>query len=159
MSNIHADLTAIAATLGQINKWLDKAEAYAAAKSFDPTALLSARLAADQFALSKQIQVASDWVKNGHARLADKPAPALPEAAQTFGDLRTRIATTLRRELSPRHVPDRIEAVPGIPRTLSGKKLEVPVKRILTGTPPDVAASRGSLANPETLDHFAARRA
>jgi acetoacetyl-CoA synthetase len=47
-------------------------------------------------------------------------------------------------------------AVPAIPRTLSGKKLEVPIKRILTGTPPEVAASRGSLANPESLDAFAA---
>jgi acetoacetyl-CoA synthetase len=44
--------------------------------------------------------------------------------------------------------------VPGVPRTLSGKKLEVPVKRILTGTAPDVAASRGSLANPEVLDAY-----
>jgi acetoacetyl-CoA synthetase len=69
--------------------------------------------------------------------------------------LRARIAEALRRDLSPRHVPDRIEAVPGIPRTLSGKKLEVPVKRILAGTPVEVAASRGSLANPETLDYFA----
>jgi acetoacetyl-CoA synthetase len=69
--------------------------------------------------------------------------------------LRTRIVEALRRDLSPRHVPDRIEPVPGIPRTLSGKKLEVPVKRILSGTPVEVAASRGSLANPETLDYFA----
>jgi acetoacetyl-CoA synthetase len=69
--------------------------------------------------------------------------------------LRTRITEALRRDLSPRHVPDRIETVPGVPRTLSGKKLEVPVKRILTGTPIEVAASRGSLANPETLDYFA----
>jgi acetoacetyl-CoA synthetase len=61
----------------------------------------------------------------------------------------------LRSSLSPRHVPNRILAVPGVPRTLSGKKLEVPIKRILTGTPPDVAASRGSLANPESLDFFA----
>ena len=44
--------------------------------------------------------------------------------------------------------------MPAIPRTLSGKKLEVPVKRILTGTPPDVAASRGSLADPTSLDAF-----
>jgi acetoacetyl-CoA synthetase len=44
--------------------------------------------------------------------------------------------------------------VPAIPRTLSGKKLEVPVKRILTGTPADVAASRGSLADPSALDPF-----
>ena len=68
--------------------------------------------------------------------------------------LEDRIRAALRTSLSPRHVPDRIVAVPGVPRTLSNKKLEVPIKRILTGTPPEVAASRGSLANPESLDAF-----
>jgi acetoacetyl-CoA synthetase len=75
--------------------------------------------------------------------------------------LRARIVGELRTALSPRHVPDEILAVPSIPRTLSGKKLEVPVKRILTGTPPEVAASRESLADPTSLDAFvkvAARR-
>ena len=69
-------------------------------------------------------------------------------------DLKARIAGELRRSLSPRHVPDAVHGVPGIPRTLSGKKLEVPVKRILTGTPTDVAASRGALANPDSLEAF-----
>ncbi|HKO32927.1 MAG TPA: acetoacetate--CoA ligase [Candidatus Limnocylindria bacterium] len=64
------------------------------------------------------------------------------------------IRSALRTSLSPRHVPDRIVAVPGVPRTLSNKKLEVPLKRILTGTPAEVAASRGSLVNPESLDAF-----
>ena len=73
------------------------------------------------------------------------------------GALRSRILAELRTTLSPRHVPDEIEAVPSIPRTLSGKKLEVPVKRILTGTPVEVAASRGSLADPTSLDAFATR--
>lgn len=68
--------------------------------------------------------------------------------------LRQRLTAELRQTLSPRHVPDEVIAVPSIPRTLSGKKLEVPVKRILTGTPPDVAASRGSLADPSSLDAF-----
>ena len=49
-------------------------------------------------------------------------------------------------------------AVAGIPRTLSGKKLEVPVKRILSGTPPEMAASRGSLTDPTALDAFVAFR-
>jgi len=69
--------------------------------------------------------------------------------------LEARIRQELRASLSPRHVPDRILRVPAVPRTLSGKKLEVPVKRILTGTPPDEVASRGSLANPHALDAFA----
>jgi acetoacetyl-CoA synthetase len=79
---------------------------------------------------------------------------ALAEGVELDEALRARLATTLRSELSPRHVPDEVHAVPGIPRTLSGKKLEVPVKRILTGADPDTAASRGSLANPTTLDAF-----
>jgi len=79
-------------------------------------------------------------------------APA--EGVEVDDGLKGRIAAELRRSLSPRHVPDAIHGVGGIPRTLSGKKLEVPVKRILTGTPTDVAASRGALANPDALDAF-----
>lgn len=81
---------------------------------------------------------------------------AMREGASLTDELRARIARELRTTLSPRHVPDEITAVPAIPRTLSGKKLEVPVKRILGGTPADVAASRGSLADPSSLDAFEA---
>jgi len=70
--------------------------------------------------------------------------------------IQDRIAKVLRVELSPRHVPDEIHAVPGVPRTLSGKKLEVPVKRILQGVDAEQAASRGSLANPDVLDAYQA---
>ncbi len=66
------------------------------------------------------------------------------------------IGAALRRDLSPRHVPDEVVVMPGIPRTLSGKRLEVPVKRILTGTPIDQAAAPGALANPDSLDPFVA---
>jgi acetoacetyl-CoA synthetase len=79
---------------------------------------------------------------------------ALRDGASLTDELRARITGQLRQELSPRHVPDEILVVPAVPRTLSGKKLEVPIKRILTGTPPDKAASRGSLADPESLDAF-----
>jgi acetoacetyl-CoA synthetase len=71
-------------------------------------------------------------------------------------ELRRRISAELRTELSPRHVPDRILAVPAVPRTLSGKKLEVPVKRILLGADPDVAASKDALADPRSLEPFEA---
>ncbi|HEX2844897.1 MAG TPA: acetoacetate--CoA ligase, partial [Candidatus Limnocylindria bacterium] len=81
---------------------------------------------------------------------------ALREGAALADELRARIVGELRTALSPRHAPDEIIAVPSIPRTLSGKKLEVPVKRILTGTPADVAASRGSLSDPASLDAFEA---
>jgi acetoacetyl-CoA synthetase len=66
-----------------------------------------------------------------------------------------RLRSALRAELSPRHVPDEIHQVPGIPRTLSGKKLEVPVRRILQGTPVAAAADPDALANPEVLRYFA----
>jgi acetoacetyl-CoA synthetase len=81
---------------------------------------------------------------------------ALRDGFSLTDELRARIAATLRTSLSPRHIPDEMVAVPAVPRTLSGKKLEVPVKRILSGTPVDAATSRGSLANPDSLDAFVA---
>ncbi|GAB1645168.1 acetoacetate--CoA ligase [Krasilnikovia sp. MM14-A1259] len=69
--------------------------------------------------------------------------------------LRGRIRGELRSSLSPRHVPDEIHQVRAVPRTLSAKKLEVPVKRILTGTPVESAAAKGALVNPESLEAFA----
>jgi len=70
-------------------------------------------------------------------------------------ELIARLKAALRAELSPRHVPDEIHQVPGVPRTLSGKKLEVPVRRILLGTPVAEAADPDALANPEVLALFA----
>ena len=64
------------------------------------------------------------------------------------------IKTRIREDCSPRHVPNAIHAIDEVPRTLSGKALEIPVKKILMGTPPDKAASRESLANPAALDDF-----
>jgi len=71
-------------------------------------------------------------------------------------ELRKQIALALRGALSPRHVPDSIEAVPAIPRTLTAKKLELPVKRILLGARPEDVASRDALAEPGALDAFVA---
>jgi acetoacetyl-CoA synthetase len=80
----------------------------------------------------------------------------VPAAGRELDDaLVAEITGALRAGLSPRHVPDEIRAVPGIPRTLSGKKLEVPVRRILLGTPVADAADPDALANPEVLSHFA----
>jgi acetoacetyl-CoA synthetase len=78
------------------------------------------------------------------------PGSVVDEAVQS------QIAAALRRELSPRHVPDTIVTVPAIPRTLTGKKLEAPVKRILRGEAPEKVASRDSLADPTALDAFLA---
>jgi acetoacetyl-CoA synthetase len=77
------------------------------------------------------------------------------EGYQIDDDLAGRIRSALRSGLSPRHVPDEIHQVPGIPRTLSGKKLEVPVRKILLGTPVADAADPDALANPEVLTAFA----
>jgi acetoacetyl-CoA synthetase len=79
----------------------------------------------------------------------------LREGAELDDRLRAEIARRIRDDCSPRHVPDEIVAIGEVPRTLSGKKLEVPVKKILMGQDPDRAASRDSLANPDTLDYFA----
>jgi acetoacetyl-CoA synthetase len=80
----------------------------------------------------------------------------LAEGVALDDELRTRIAHELRAQLSPRHVPDMIRAVPAIPRTLTGKKLEAPVKRILRGEAVDAVASKDSLLDPAALDTFAA---
>jgi acetoacetyl-CoA synthetase len=78
----------------------------------------------------------------------------LDEGAELDDDLVKAIRTRVREDCSPRHVPSDVYAVDEVPRTLSGKVLEVPVKRILMGTPPEKAASRDSLANPAALDWF-----
>jgi acetoacetyl-CoA synthetase len=78
----------------------------------------------------------------------------LADGLELDDPLRARIAAELRTNLSPRHVPDEIYQVRAVPRTLSAKKLEVPVKRILTGTPVESAAAKGALINPESLTPF-----
>ncbi|MFC5826852.1 acetoacetate--CoA ligase [Nonomuraea insulae] len=78
----------------------------------------------------------------------------LAEGASLGEPLERALRDALRKELSPRHVPNEIHVVPGIPRTLSGKKLEVPVRKILLGTPVEQAANPDAMANPEVLRHF-----
>ena len=69
-------------------------------------------------------------------------------------DLSRRVCDAIRRELSPRYVPDRVVSVPALPRTLSGKKLEVPVKRLLMGRAVSDAVALSAVANPESLEPF-----
>ena len=78
----------------------------------------------------------------------------LREGTELDDELVARIRARVREDCSPRHVPDEVVAVKEVPRTLSGKVLELPVKKILMGTPPAQAASRDSLANPAALDFF-----
>ncbi|MFI6506889.1 acetoacetate--CoA ligase [Streptosporangium sp. NPDC050855] len=78
----------------------------------------------------------------------------MTEGAVLSDELVLRLRRELKEALSPRHVPNEIVEVPGIPRTLSGKKLEVPVRKILLGVPPEKAANLDAMANPEVLSHF-----
>jgi acetoacetyl-CoA synthetase len=78
------------------------------------------------------------------------------EGAELGEEVPREIARRVRERCSPRHVPDEVFEIDEVPRTLSGKVLEVPVKRILMGTPVEKAASRDSLANPAALDYFVA---
>ncbi len=76
------------------------------------------------------------------------------DAGTALPDVRDELRTRIRRELSPRHVPDDIVAIDEVPRTLNGKKCEVPVKRVLAGVPVDEAVSRDALRNPEAMRPF-----
>ena len=83
----------------------------------------------------------------------------LAPGAVLDADLIRRIAGRVRTDCSPRHVPNEVFAIDAVPRTMSGKALEVPVKRILMGQDPDKVVSKGSLANPEALAPFIAMAA
>jgi acetoacetyl-CoA synthetase len=78
----------------------------------------------------------------------------LREGAELDDDLRKTLGRAIRERCSPRHVPDEVRAIAAVPRTLSGKVVEVPTKRILMGADPTKVVSRDSLANPEALDYF-----
>jgi acetoacetyl-CoA synthetase len=76
------------------------------------------------------------------------------EQQQLPADLLERIRTTIRTQLSGRYVPDDIVAAPDVPRTISGKKMEVPIKKILLGMPAASSVNRDSMANPACIDWF-----
>jgi acetoacetyl-CoA synthetase len=78
----------------------------------------------------------------------------LREGVELDDELAQRIRRRVREDCSPRHVPDEVRQIAEVPRTLSGKALEIPVKKILMGTEPERAASRESLANPQSLQYF-----
>lgn len=80
----------------------------------------------------------------------------LADGVELDDALRDALTRQLRAELSPRHVPDEIVAAPGIPRTLTGKKLEVPIKRLIQGWSIDQAASLRAIDRPELLDWYSA---
>lgn len=79
---------------------------------------------------------------------------ALREGAELDDGLRDRVRRAIRRRASPRHVPDEILAVPAVPHTRTGKKLEVPVKRILMGADPGTVVAPAAVDDPEALEFF-----
>jgi acetoacetyl-CoA synthetase len=80
----------------------------------------------------------------------------VPVAGQEVDDdLRTLISTTLRTRLTPRHIPDEIVAAPAVPHTLTGKRLEVPVKKLMTGTPLEKAANLAAVDSPDAVRWYA----
>jgi hypothetical protein len=81
--------------LGQLDKWFDAATAHAKEKSFDPNVFLGLRLAPDQFAFVKQVQVACDTAKLAASRLSGKEAPAHPDSEQSLDDLRARVRSVI----------------------------------------------------------------
>src|SRR3546814_4999375 len=84
------------------------------------------------------------------------PLFVIPKSGVALDDgLQARIRDALRTQGSPRHVPDAIIAVEAIPYTLTGKKMEVPVRKLLLGAAIDAVASRDAMANPAALDWFA----
>lgn len=78
----------------------------------------------------------------------------MQEGVTLNDDIKKKINTTIRSEYSPRHVPDEIIAVPDIPYTISGKKTETPVKKVLMGQDPDKAMNTGALRNPKSMEFF-----
>jgi hypothetical protein len=82
-------------TLGNISAILDKAAAYAEAKKIEPAVLIGSRLYPDMFPLSRQIQIATDIVKGGAARLAGQESPSWPDEEKTFDELKARLAKTI----------------------------------------------------------------
>jgi uncharacterized protein len=81
--------------LGQMDKWLETAAAFAQSKSFEPAVFAGARLAPDQFPFARQVQIACDTAKLGAARLTGKEAPSNPDTEQTLDELRARIRSTI----------------------------------------------------------------
>ncbi len=69
-------------------------------------------------------------------------------------ELEARIRKKIRTDLSPRHVPDEVIQVPSVPKTLNGKKLEVPIKRLLMGADPNRVINKDSLADPASIDFY-----
>jgi uncharacterized protein len=95
MSLYEASVPQFIKLLRNLDKWLDKAEAHAEKKKFDPAIFLTARLAPDQFNFTRQVQIATDAPKLGVARITGREAPKFADDEKTIAELRARIAKTI----------------------------------------------------------------
>ncbi len=121
--------------LNALSAVLEKAEAHAAARKFDPSVLLSTRLAPDMFALVRQVQVAADQAKNGSSRLAGVEAPRYEDNETTIEQLRARIARTV-----------------AYLKTLDPKKIDASAEREITF--PLGPTNKGHMKGDDYLNHF-----
>jgi hypothetical protein len=92
---IYESISQMKKMLGQLDKWLETATSFAAAKSFDPNVFISLRLAPDQFAFARQVQTVCDTAKLAAARLSGKQAPTHPDTEQTIEELRARVRSVI----------------------------------------------------------------
>jgi uncharacterized protein len=120
--------------LAALSANLDKAEAYAGAKKFDPAVLLQWRLAPDMFPLVRQVQVSTDQAKNGSARLAGVEAPAYEDNETTIAQLKARIAKTL-----------------AFLKTLDAKQIDASADREITFP---LGPAKGHMKGADYLNHF-----
>jgi uncharacterized protein len=130
-----ASLPAVEMTLNALSAVLDKGAAYAAAKKTDPSVLLNWRLAPDMFALTRQVQIATDLAKNGVARLAGVEPPRFEDNETTFDQLKARIA----------------RAVAFI-KTVDPKQIDAGVDREITF--PLGPTNKGQMKGDDYLNHF-----
>ena len=95
ISMYHGSVPVFLQLLPATSTCLDKAQAFAESRKYDPTLLLSARLAPDMFPLTRQVQLACDFAKNSSARLMGVEAPRFEDNEKTFDELKARVARTL----------------------------------------------------------------
>jgi hypothetical protein len=136
MSMSNASIPVFEIGLNALSAILDKAETYAAMKSIDPTALLSARLFPDMFAFTRQVQSACEQAKNGGARLAGIDPPRYEGNEKTIAELKARIAKTI-----------------AFVKTLDAKKIDESADREITF--PLGPNNRGHMKGADYLNHFA----
>jgi hypothetical protein len=130
-----ASLPVIEISFNALSAILDKAEAFAAARKFDPSVLLNTRLAPDMFSLTRQVQVATDLAKNGAARLAGVEPPRYEDKETTIAELKARLAKTV-----------------AYIKTLDAKTIDAAFDREITF--PLGPTNKGEMKGGDYLNHF-----